>query len=465
MIAALILCTYAVAVALFAPALLERFWPSDRAPRLTVLLLQTLSCSFLAASVGAGLALALTLVEGLSELSPALDRCADTLPVGEHSSVTTWVGHVGLVSAGALVLRVLYCLLVTFGRARLRRRAHLKVLRMLATRDERLGVLVLDHPAPACYCLPGDIVITTGALSCLSESQLEAVLLHERAHVAGHHHVIIALAAAIGRTVPRVRLLTYAERETRRLVELIADDAAVARTSAPAVAAALAVIGTGHAPDLDPTAAPMPVLAAAGVAARRGSSGSSSDSRLNAASNSGSVGRASTDSSGVAKASDGETPAPASQNPGGGQPSSPIPAPKSTLGIDSPPSILGADSSPTLRRVRRLLRLDRALTGRARALSLVAAVFMIALPITLLGVSGASLISHCPPDTEDHDARSPNPVVTASAPLTVGTVEPAGTAGTAETAEADATFSCGAEDDCWHHQTSSARLQLIPSAQ
>jgi len=337
-IAALILGTYALAVALFAPALLDRFWPSDRAPRLTVLLLQILSCSFLAAAVGAGLALALMLVEGVSELSPALDRCADALPIGEHSSVGTWVGKVGLVSAAALSLRILYCLFVTFGKAQLRRRAHTRVLRVLATRDERLGVLVLDHPAPACYCLPGEIVITTGALSRLSATQLEAVLLHERAHVAGRHHLVVSLASAVGRTVPHVRLLTYAERETRRLIELIADDAAVARTGAPAVAAALAVIGTGHAPDRDPIAEPP--------------------------------------------------------------------------GTVTPDSALGVDSSPTLRRVRRLLRLDRALTGRARALSLTAAVFVIALPITLLGVSGASLISHCPPDTDDHDARRPSTSVT-----------------------------------------------------
>ncbi|NUR63562.1 MAG: M56 family metallopeptidase, partial [Catenulispora sp.] len=389
MIAALILGTYAVAVALFVPMLLDRFWPSDRTPRLTVLLLQILACSFLAASVGAGLALALSLVEGLSELSPALDRCADALPVGEHSSVATWVGHVGGVAAGALVLRVLYCLLVTFGRARLRRRAHLKVLRMLATRDERLGVLVLDHPAPACYCLPGDIVITTGALSRLSEPQLEAVLLHERAHVAGHHHVILALATAIGRTVPRVRLLTYAERETRRLVELIADDAAVARTGAPAVATALAVIGTGHAPDLDPTATPMPVLASAGAVSRAGSKGRSgtvAGSEFSGAErDSASAGTAfehDVDASGGSSGASGGTP----------------------LAVAN---AAGVDSSPTLRRIRRLLRLDRALTGRARALSLTAAVFMIALPISLIGVSGASLISHCPPDTDDHDARNP----------------------------------------------------------
>ncbi|GAA2029431.1 hypothetical protein GCM10009839_31230 [Catenulispora yoronensis] len=440
MIAALILGLYAVAVALFAPALLARFWPSDRAPRLTVLLLQILSCSFLAASVGAGLALALTLVEGLSELSPALDRCADTLPVGEHSSVATWVGHIGLVSAGALVLRILYCLLVTFGRARLRRRAHLRVLRMLATRDEELGVLVLDHPAPACYCLPGDIVITTGALSRLNATQLEAVLLHERAHVSGHHHVVIALAAAIGRTVPHVRLLTYAERETRRLVELIADDAAVARTSAPAVAAALAVIGTGHAPDLDPTATPMPMLLPALTPDRgtAGPDGAAGEVRTG----SGAAGRegatGATGSKGAAGGAGSKGPAGAAARVGAAgskgaagtaAKAAPVPSPNTAFTAD--PSTLSIDSSPTLRRVRRLLRLDRALTGRARALSLTAAVFMIALPITLIGVSGASLITHCPPDTEDHDAG----------PAAV----------TAVFLDADAPVGCGASVDCWPH--------------
>ncbi|MFD0634492.1 M56 family metallopeptidase [Catenulispora yoronensis] len=146
------------------------------------------------------------------------------------------------------MLRTLYCLVTTFATARRRQAGHARMLRMLAVRDERLGVLVLDHPAPACYCLPGgDIVITSGALSRLDGPQLEAVLQHERAHLSGRHHLIIALATAVRRTVPRVRLLSYAEAETRRLVELIADDAAVARTGARTVVAALAAIGTGHA--------------------------------------------------------------------------------------------------------------------------------------------------------------------------------------------------------------------------
>lgn len=58
MTAALILVVYALSVAVSAPSLLDRHWPSDRAPHLTVTLLQVLTCSFLVAAVAAGLALA-----------------------------------------------------------------------------------------------------------------------------------------------------------------------------------------------------------------------------------------------------------------------------------------------------------------------------------------------------------------------------------------------------------------------
>jgi Zn-dependent protease with chaperone function len=328
--AALILVVYALAVAVLAPPLLARHWPSDRAPRLTVALLQILTCSFLTAAAGAGLALALTLVEGLSEVSPALDSCADELPV-DHGSLGTALGHLGWFSAVLLSTRLLYCLAATFGTARRRRRAHSRMLNMLATRDDELGVLVLEHPAPACYCLPGDVVITTGALERLSAKQLEAVLLHERAHMSGRHHLIIALAAAIRRTIPHVRLLAYAERETRRLVELIADDAAVARTGAPTVAAALAVIGTAHATEPAPEYNPVPEAA------------------------------------------------------------------------------LAIDSSPTLRRIRRLLRLDHALTRRGRALVIAATAAATVLPVALLAVSGATLFRPCPADADG--AAAPASVV------------------------------------------------------
>jgi hypothetical protein len=111
--------------------------------------------------------------------------------------------------------------------------------------------MVLEHQAAACYCLPGrpgTIVITSGALHRLTERQLSAALAHEQAHLDGRHHPLVAFAHALQRSVPGIRLLSYAEREPQRLVELIADDASARRNGAAAVASALAVFGLGQVP-------------------------------------------------------------------------------------------------------------------------------------------------------------------------------------------------------------------------
>ena len=315
-IAALSLGCYALIVAVLAPFVLARFWPSDRAPRLTLTLLQILSCSFLVAGATTFLAFAVAGVDRLASMSPAIDACADQLPIDDESPVGAVIGHLCLAATVILTARLAYCLLSTFGRARRRRRAHIDVLRMCARPDPDLGVFVLDHPDPACYCLPGRpgmIVITDGALGRLSANQLQAVLEHERAHLAGRHHLVVALAFAVRRTVPRVPLLSYAERETRRLVELIADDAAARHSGAPTVAAALAVIGVGHVP-------------------------------------------------------------------GGG----------------AEGSILAIGSSPTVARVSRLMGAKRALEGRMRALSILAATAAVAVPIVVGTMSVTSVVKHCP---------------------------------------------------------------------
>lgn len=251
MIAAFILGSYAATVALYAPIALERYWPADRAARLTVLVLQILTCSFLIAAATSGLALALTLIDRLASIDPGVDACADQLPINDESPVGPLIGDLGLVVAAGLAARIVWCLLSTFGTAHLRRREHARALRIVATRDVERDILVLHHDDPACYCLPGrrgTVVVTSGALQRLSPAQLEAVLAHERAHLAGRHHMAVAFAVAVRRAIPGIRLLAYAERETRRLVELIADDAAARQSGASTVAAALAVIGVGRVP-------------------------------------------------------------------------------------------------------------------------------------------------------------------------------------------------------------------------
>lgn len=249
MIAALILGSYALLLALFGPRLLLRAWPAERLPRLSVVMLQVVGCSFLATAATAGLALGLTLIDTLSRIDPRIDECADQLPINDDSAVGPFLGWFGLVAATVLLLRIGFCVTATFVSAWRTRRRHREILRMIARADDELGVMVLEHDEPGCYCLPGrpgTIVITSSALTRLSPSQLGAVLAHERAHLAGRHHFAVAFAHAIHRTAPRIRLLALVEQETRRLVEFIADDAAVRRSGTAPLVSALAVLSAGH---------------------------------------------------------------------------------------------------------------------------------------------------------------------------------------------------------------------------
>jgi Zn-dependent protease with chaperone function len=64
----------------------------------------------------------------------------------------------------------------------------------------RPGLLVFCYAVAVAwillYCVPGrlpTIVVTTGALAVLEPEQLAAVLAHERAHLAGRHHLLLAV--------------------------------------------------------------------------------------------------------------------------------------------------------------------------------------------------------------------------------------------------------------------------------
>ncbi|MFI9155906.1 M56 family metallopeptidase [Streptomyces sp. NPDC053367] len=109
---------------------------------------------------------------------------------------------------------------------------HREVLDMVGRRSTRLGATVVEHDLPAAYCLPGHrprAVVSTGTLRLLSAAQLRAVLEHERAHIAGRHHLAPAGARAFARVFRRLPLAPHAERQTSVVLELIADDRALRR--------------------------------------------------------------------------------------------------------------------------------------------------------------------------------------------------------------------------------------------
>jgi predicted Zn-dependent protease len=92
---------------------------------------------------------------------------------------------------------------------------------------------VLECPEPTAYCLPGEgglIVVTSGAVELLDQSRLEAVLAHERAHLEGRHHLLVALAQTGRLALGRLPLFARLPERIAHLVELAADDAATRRT-------------------------------------------------------------------------------------------------------------------------------------------------------------------------------------------------------------------------------------------
>jgi Zn-dependent protease with chaperone function len=102
------------------------------------------------------------------------------------------------------------------------------------------------------------VVLTTGTLQVLDPGQLDAVLAHERAHLAGHHHQLRAMARVARQVLPFLPLLRDADAQVARLVELHADDAAQRVHGPRPLATALVLLATGSA-----APSPAPALAAA----------------------------------------------------------------------------------------------------------------------------------------------------------------------------------------------------------
>ena len=164
--------------------------------------------------------------------------------------------------AGVLAVRVGRSLL----RARAGTRRHAESARIVGRRVAGVDGLVLDAPQKMAYCLggrSGTIVITSAAVAALQRPDLDAVLAHERAHLSGHHHLLLAVTRALAASLPRIRLFCVAQVEVARLLEMCADDTAVRRHGPGALVSALLTLAGAE-------AIPAPALGAStvGVASR-----------------------------------------------------------------------------------------------------------------------------------------------------------------------------------------------------
>ncbi|GHF50458.1 Zn-dependent protease with chaperone function [Amycolatopsis bartoniae] len=138
---------------------------------------------------------------------------AGTAPVPEVSWLALgWV----VVAAGAVVHVV-----------RRRRRALRGARREAALLPAGEDVVLVPDPGADAFALPGKpgrIVVTTGMRKLLDERQYSALLAHERAHLAGDHHVLVWLGELAAAVHP---LLRPVARRVGFLVERAADESAV----------------------------------------------------------------------------------------------------------------------------------------------------------------------------------------------------------------------------------------------
>ncbi|MFI0983708.1 M56 family metallopeptidase [Streptomyces exfoliatus] len=136
-------------------------------------------------------------------------------------------------------------------RARRVRVRHAGLLRLVGRYDPALRATVLDDERPAVYCLPGRsrrVVVSSGALHTLTPAQLAAALAHERAHIAGRHHLLVAAAEAFAAVFPRLPLARHGGSAVPLLLEMAADDRALRRCTRDALATALYALASGRAP-------------------------------------------------------------------------------------------------------------------------------------------------------------------------------------------------------------------------
>jgi Zn-dependent protease with chaperone function len=260
MTVALVLLAYAACVGTLGARVLARARWTARAPLLGILTYLAAEWSVLAAVGLAGLSLAVHATALGGGLSQLIGACVHRLRSLYATPGGATVAELGLILAGAVVARTVLTAtghLRAAGRQALR---HAQTARLAGHLEPALGAVVLEHPQPTAYCVAGrcpTVIVTTGAVAALDSSQLDAVLAHERAHLAGRHHAL-KVAARIGRQVlPFLPLLRDGEAQVSRLAELHADDAAVRAADPGSLATALVVLAT------PPSATPAPALAAA----------------------------------------------------------------------------------------------------------------------------------------------------------------------------------------------------------
>ncbi|BBX65130.1 hypothetical protein MSAS_43040 [Mycobacterium saskatchewanense] len=254
---------YGVLASVAGAPLLRRLTRDGQMPRFGVTVWVAAICSVLIAWLTATALVVLDVARTWVQPAAALLPCISRL----HAAVAEQAGvasHVTLAAVAAAATGVAAAcgirLLLTLIRLRARAHEHAESVRMVGRHNEFGGVVVVDAGEPAAYCVAGRppaIVVTSGALSTLDETELGAVLAHERAHLAGRHTHLSAALRGLALVFPFLPLMTQGAAEVSRLLEMCADDAAVRQYGRRALLSGLITLAG---------ATPAPALGAATVA-------------------------------------------------------------------------------------------------------------------------------------------------------------------------------------------------------
>ncbi|MET0452619.1 MAG: M48 family metalloprotease [Mycobacterium sp.] len=244
------------------PALLARAsWPL-RAPRAAIVLWQSIALAAVLSAFSAGIAIASRLFVPGPDGRPTATITSEIKALGWP----LWTLYVVVFTLTLLIGARLIVAIVQVAIATRRRRAHHRMLvdllgRSVATGSPRgredlsfrrsNGLRILDVAQPLAYCLPGvrsRVVVSEGTLSALSDTEISAILSHERAHLRARHDLVLEMFTAVHAAFPRFVRSANALDAVRLLIELLADDAAV-RTAGPTpLARALVACASSRAP-------------------------------------------------------------------------------------------------------------------------------------------------------------------------------------------------------------------------
>lgn len=239
------------------PALLARAtWPL-RAPRAVVVLWQAIALAAVLSAFSAGIAIASRLLMPGPHGRPTASIGGDVGRLGRP----LWLLYVTVFALTLLIGARLALAVLGVAIATRRRRAHHRMLVDLlgVTRDavptprgtRGSDLRILEVKQPLAYCLPGvrrRVVVSEGTLTALTDTEVTAILSHERAHLRARHDLVLEAFTAVHAAFPRFVRSANALGAVRLLVELLADDAAVRAAGRAPLARALVTCAATRAP-------------------------------------------------------------------------------------------------------------------------------------------------------------------------------------------------------------------------